>query len=135
MYNGYMSCFNTVIVPCPKCGKPEYCQSKSGECLLKNYTIKNAPLAVLTDINRHAPFTCRYCGHVWEVSGEMIEAVRGPHPVEGPGLEDALRDAWQRGYNAALTSLGKDRVDFNNTPPPPECDQYLPGGDGYGSEP
>jgi len=56
-----MGCYDTVIVPCPLCGRGYGAQSKGGECELATYTIENAPGDVVSDINRHAPFECE-CG-------------------------------------------------------------------------
>lgn len=56
-----MGVYDTVEVPCPKCGKIEYFQSKSGERLMENYTLQNVPDDVLIDINRHAPYRCKNC--------------------------------------------------------------------------
>lgn len=53
--------FDSVIVPCPKCGKVHLFQSKSGDCLLRKYEPSHAPLDVLIDVNRHAPYDCE-CG-------------------------------------------------------------------------
>lgn len=61
-----MGCYDTVVVNCPKCGREHYLQSKGGECLLKEYTLKNCPVDVLSDVNRHAPFNCE-CGVVFDI--------------------------------------------------------------------
>lgn len=53
--------FDSVIVPCPKCSKIHLFQSKSGDCLLRKYELAHAPLDVLLDVNRHAPYDCD-CG-------------------------------------------------------------------------
>lgn len=62
-----MGLFDTVIVPCPDCGKPYEAQSKGGSCSLFTYELEDAPEDVLSDINRHAPFCCRGCGAVFKV--------------------------------------------------------------------
>lgn len=71
--------FDSVYVPCPKCGKTHECQSKSGECLLDDYTLENAPADVLSNVNRHAPFTCEECG----CSFDVVIATRSVRVLEG----------------------------------------------------
>lgn len=62
-----MGCYDTVMVPCPKCGNREPFQTKSGECLLADYDLETAPPQVLGDVNRHSPYTCQQCGAVFYV--------------------------------------------------------------------
>lgn len=66
-----MEVYDTVMVPCPVCGKKFGAQSKSGDCSLAEYELKDAPQDVLQDINRHAPFYCG-CGTVFEVDFYML---------------------------------------------------------------
>lgn len=61
-----MGCFDTVWVPCPKCGKKYPAQSKSGECNLEDYQLAECPTDVLANVNRHAPFECE-CGCTFHV--------------------------------------------------------------------
>lgn len=63
-----MGVFDTVKVPCPKCGETYYAQSKSGPCELDTFDLDKAPLDVLYDVNRHAPFTCFNCNCTFEVT-------------------------------------------------------------------
>jgi predicted RNA-binding Zn-ribbon protein involved in translation (DUF1610 family) len=62
-----MGVYNEVKVPCPKCGRKEYFQSKSGECVLDTYEFGQAPDEVMADVNRHAPYTCQDCGTAFRV--------------------------------------------------------------------
>ena len=57
-----MGMFDSVWVPCPKCNTPSEFQSKSGECRLESYDLKDCPDDVLAGVNRHAPNTCADCG-------------------------------------------------------------------------
>lgn len=57
-----MGMYDTVMVPCPQCGKRAEFQSKSGECHLETYSLDDAPDDVLLDVNRHAPMDCGKCG-------------------------------------------------------------------------
>ncbi len=61
-----MGMYDTVIVPCPKCGKKEEFQSKSGECCLRVVELNECPVDILANVNRHSPYTCD-CGIVFEV--------------------------------------------------------------------
>ena len=63
-----MGMFDIVFVPCPKCGRKEEFQTKGGDCILGRYTLKNAPKDVMSDINRHAPYTCSKCGTKFKVN-------------------------------------------------------------------
>lgn len=63
-----MGCYDTVMVPCPKCGRKEAFQSKGGDCLLRDFDLDEAPADVLADVNRHAPATCEHCGTLFGVA-------------------------------------------------------------------
>ena len=79
-----MGMFDSVFVPCPKCGREEEFQTKSGDCILGRYTLENAPKDVMWDINRHAPYTCSKCGTKFMVdeNSKAIEYVEGGEIVE-----------------------------------------------------
>lgn len=62
-----MGMFDTVYVPCPKCGLREEFQSKSGDCILAQYNMEKCPWDVLKDVNRHAPKQCEKCGSWFKV--------------------------------------------------------------------
>lgn len=62
-----MGMFDTVKVPCPKCGEMYVAQSKGGDCYLEHYDWGCAPDEVMFDINRNAPFTCEKCGTTFKV--------------------------------------------------------------------
>lgn len=57
-----MGMFDSVMLKCPACNAEHEAQSKSGPCLLDEYTLENAPDVVMQDVNRHAPFECA-CGY------------------------------------------------------------------------
>ena len=69
-----MGMYDSVIVRCPKCGKENEFQSKSGECLLDVYTLENCPDDVMVNVNRHSPCECN-CGFNYEVDIEKRKAV------------------------------------------------------------
>lgn len=64
-----MGLFDTLWINCPKCSEPYEAQSKAGPCNLNNYSIADAPLAVLADVaettgigsRRYNPYTCQKC--------------------------------------------------------------------------
>lgn len=70
-----MGMFDTVLVDCPECGKEYGFQSKSGECLMRTYTLSNCPADVMMNVNRHAPVKCGKCGTEFYV-GFNIEPAR-----------------------------------------------------------
>ena len=73
--------YDTVWVKCPKCGEESGFQSKSGECLLSDYTLENCPDDVMANVNRHSPNTCD-CGATFEVDIKAKSAVLiGSPPV------------------------------------------------------
>ena len=53
-----MGMYDIVMVPCPQCGTRAAFQSKGGDCTLTTYELDEAPLDVLQDVNRHAPWKC-----------------------------------------------------------------------------
>jgi len=62
-----MGCFESIGVPCPKCGEIYWAQSKSGPCMMGAYDLVDCPDDVVQDVNRHAPFRCEKCEAVFEV--------------------------------------------------------------------
>ena len=62
-----MGMFDTVLVPCPKCGTESEFQSKGGECMLRTYKLDDCPSDVLSDVNRHSPNICEQCETKFEV--------------------------------------------------------------------
>jgi len=67
-----MGLYDTINVPCPKCGKIYQTQSKSGKCKLDVYNLNHVPLDVLLGVNRYAPFTCCSCGSQFKVDVDSI---------------------------------------------------------------
>ena len=59
-----MGCYDTICFGCPDCGEELSGQSKSGDCVLKDYPHISVPRSVADDANRHAPFVCD-CGSKW----------------------------------------------------------------------
>ena len=69
-----MGMYDTVKVPCPKCGHREDFQSKRGNCNLDTFSLKKAPKSVLVNVNRHSPYTCEKCNTVFAVKdGKSVE--------------------------------------------------------------
>ena len=62
-----MGMFDSVLVPCPECGRKQEFQSKGGDCILAVYELEQCPPDVLSDVNRHAPYECEDCGTIFAV--------------------------------------------------------------------
>jgi len=58
-----MGMFDTVMIMCPSCGKITKQQSKMGECMLREYTLAEAPLAVLSDMKYDSDHDGLHCEH------------------------------------------------------------------------
>jgi hypothetical protein len=56
-----MGLFDTVMVPCPKCGTRAGFQSKGGERKLLTYELNDCPPDVMGDLV-HDSATCAQCG-------------------------------------------------------------------------
>ena len=61
-----MGMYDTIWVNCPNCGEEIGFQSKSGDCVLGNYTLIDAPDNVMANANRHSPLDCD-CGAKLEI--------------------------------------------------------------------
>ncbi len=57
-----MGMFDSLIISCPKCDGHIEFQSKSGECILRNYTQDNLPTEVAIGMNGDIE-SCRSCKH------------------------------------------------------------------------
>jgi uncharacterized Zn finger protein len=77
-----MGCYDTVLVPCPKCGARREFQSKGGDCKMAIYNLEETPMDVLTDVNRHAPLRCESCGTLYKVGN-------GARPTEVKNNEES----------------------------------------------
>lgn len=85
-----MGMFDTVLVPCPKCGTENEFQSKGGDCSLNVYKLKDCPPDVMSDVNCNSPTKCEKCGVRYFVDYELgvIKAV----PTEYKEPEDSEED-------------------------------------------
>jgi len=85
-----MGTYDSVMAPCPKCGKEMEFQSKSGPCELKTFSLKDAPEDVLYNVNRHSPAECD-CGCLFFVNEETRSSVSEGmafHDVREMGVEE-----------------------------------------------
>jgi hypothetical protein len=80
-----MGCYDTVNVPCPRCGKINGFQSKGGECRLEEYSLSEAPIDVLSDVNRHT--TICECGTEYKVITYPVIITHHTELVENPGTD------------------------------------------------
>ena len=67
-----MGMYDTVVLNCPACGGVHWAQSKGGDCILGHYKLNEAPVDVLSDVNRHAPFECEECGCMFKVELKVM---------------------------------------------------------------
>jgi predicted nucleic acid-binding Zn-ribbon protein len=64
-----MGVFDSIMVPCPNCGKRKEFQTKSGDRMMDTWNIEDAPENALENVNRHAPRECS-CGTIFEADKE-----------------------------------------------------------------
>lgn len=83
-----MGMYDTVMVPCPKCGKKSGFQTKSGECTLAEYELEDVPYDVIQDVMRHGPATCASCGTIYGVSFTAVSKVDAKSVEWLPGDTD-----------------------------------------------
>ena len=103
-----MGCYDTVLVPCPKCGELYQAQSKSGDCFLGVYNFNDTPPEVMENVNRHAPFICEKCETKFHVefhpivveTNELPESI-GDDLTETAGnlTMDKIRSTMENYYN------------------------------------
>lgn len=69
-----MGMFDTILVPCPKCGAKSGFQSKSGSCCLYEFELEATPADAMEDVMRHGPATCGVCATVYGIfAGKSVE--------------------------------------------------------------
>lgn len=55
-----MGCFNTILIPCPRCGEKYDYQSKSGSCSFTTETIEDAELEDIVEASNNV-LSCGNC--------------------------------------------------------------------------
>jgi len=70
-----MGMFDTIWVKCPKCKTENGFQTKSGDCILANYDLEDAPDDALANVNRHSPCKCEKCGESYGVNIQKRNAI------------------------------------------------------------
>jgi transcription elongation factor Elf1 len=74
-----MGLFDEVAIQCPNCGKTTTFQSKYGPCNCERYSLEDAPLLVIADINdegKSGRLYCEYCEVQLEVPVRFIATVQ-----------------------------------------------------------
>lgn len=66
-----MGCFDTVRIPCPKCGTRYKAQTKAGECSMLEYGMIDAPAKLLADIVGDK-MQCGNCGEYFELELQVM---------------------------------------------------------------
>lgn len=91
-----MGLFDRVEVPCPECGAKNDFQSKGGDCSMHCYTLENAPDDVMSDVNRHAPISCRHCETPYLVVNRKAVTVASQRPLVTIDEEELaiLKEGW-----------------------------------------
>ena len=100
--------YDSVMVKCPKCGKENEFQSKSGECLLDVYTLENCPNDVMVNVNRHSPCKCN-CGFNYEVDIENRKAVMATDDFKTEA-KDIIKSLIEEFDNGEVTWEVRDRA-------------------------
>jgi len=70
-----MGCFDTLYFICPACNKITTCQSKADECLLREFSINEAPLTIILDVendSKRGNLYCDYCEEQLELKVQYI---------------------------------------------------------------
>jgi len=86
-----MGMFDTVVVECPLCKYQNEFQSKYGDCTLETYTIENAPLLLIADLNddgKKDRLLCGQCFAKLEVIVQFMVTVK----VKGDNTQNELRE-------------------------------------------
>ncbi len=92
-----MGVFDDIEIHCPRCGRLEIAQSKSGPCELNLYDLKSAPEEVLWDANRHAPYHCYEpsCGTHFVVEDRKTVETDDPCHFCGGPATGPLASSWR----------------------------------------
>ncbi len=69
-----MGMFDSVHAECPGCLHSVEFQSKAGECVLRDFSLFNAPSEILGDLHNESE-TCQNCGRVVTIIVETIARV------------------------------------------------------------
>jgi transcription elongation factor Elf1 len=73
-----MSAFDTVSLICPSCGNTTSEQSKAGPCDDNKYSLNDAPLVVIADLNEKGKdglISCSHCKEKFEILVRFVANV------------------------------------------------------------
>lgn len=105
-----MGCYDSVLLPCPKCGELYEAQSKSGDCTLRVFDFSNAPPDVMGNVNRHAPFTCFKCKTIFRVEfnpePKVVETDEVSDDFPAP-LENSSKEEIERSMTEYFSNLDR----------------------------
>lgn len=62
-----MSCFDLLKLVCPACGTEKVLHTKAGDCRMVEYSVADAPAAIVADVAERSPFTCDECGALFRL--------------------------------------------------------------------
>jgi len=66
-YHTTEAVFDSVNVPCPKCGDHQEVQSSGGAGMGENFDMESCPDNILIGTNNHTPLICDRCGTEFEI--------------------------------------------------------------------
>jgi len=66
-YHTTEAVFDSVNVPCPKCGNRQEVQSRGGAGIGVNHDMESCPDNILIGVNHHALLICTHCSTVFEL--------------------------------------------------------------------
>ena len=69
-----MSCFDNLIVTCPKCGEKVEFQCKNGKREMDNYDVSNVPPEIAGDLNGEKEQCCK-CGVIITIQTQCFVTI------------------------------------------------------------
>lgn len=85
-----MGCYDTLSFACPACHESTSVQSKAAECMRETYTLRNAPLMIIADINddgRKGRLFCENCNTQLILEVSFSAVFRKADPSSGDDEE------------------------------------------------
>jgi hypothetical protein len=67
-----MGVYDSILTKCPGCGAPLQFQSKSGDCMLRRYSLRSAPPEVVIGTYEEI---CPKCNRHWKLVLPQVSAI------------------------------------------------------------
>lgn len=108
-----MGCFDTVWIPCPRCGHRNEFQSKAGSCSLYDFDLAEAPIELQADV--HGEVTdCSACSAQFKVVVQSIATtvLVGPGETDDELAEEYADDGidWPDGPHVGGRGSSSDQI-------------------------